>query len=78
MKRKRYCVMCAGAVELNFQLKETQTECPHCGAILRTQRSLLGKERISAYRPATESDNTVVTVKYKTPKKEMQQCHHTM
>lgn len=68
MKKKRYCVMCAGENILDFGLREKQSVCPHCGAILRFKQSIFGKERISAHRPAEENDNTVITVQYKTPK----------
>ena len=33
MKKKRYCVMCAGENILDFGLREKQSVCPHCGAI---------------------------------------------
>ncbi len=65
MKKKRYCVMCAGENILDFGLREKQSVCPHCGAILRYKRSLFGKERISAHRPMDENDNTVITVEMK-------------
>lgn len=65
MKKKRYCVMCAGENILDFGFREKQSVCPHCGAILRYKRSLFGRERISAHRPMNEDDNTVVTVQMK-------------
>ena len=65
MKKKRYCVMCAGENILDYGLREKQSVCPHCGAILRYKRCLFGKERISAHRPMDEDDNTVITVEMK-------------
>lgn len=68
MKKKRYCVMCAGENVLDFGLREKQTVCPHCGAILRYKRSLFGRETIMAHRPAEEEDNTLITIKFKEAK----------
>ena len=65
MKKKRYCVMCAGENVLDFGLREKQSVCPHCCAILRYKRSLFGRERISAHRPMDENYNMVITTEMK-------------
>lgn len=64
MKKNRYCASCAGAVRLEFGLQESESVCPHCGAILKTKRSLFGKETMSVQPPDT---TTVITVQYRVP-----------
>lgn len=50
--------MCAGENILDFGLREKQSVCPHCGAILRFKQNLFGRETIMAHRPA----KAVITV----------------
>lgn len=78
MKKKRYCVMCAGENILDFALRERQAICPHCGAILRFKQTLFGRERISAHRPANEEDNTVITVQFKAPRGKVKRNEKSM
>lgn len=78
MKKKRYCVMCAGEITLDYALRERQAVCPHCNSILRFKRNLFGRERISAHRPANEEDNTVITVQFKAPNKREVMANETM
>ena len=75
MKKQRYCVACAGEVTLKFGLRESESVCPHCGATLRTKRSLFGKETMAAQPPDT---TTVITVQYRAPLRRVKKCDTSM
>lgn len=64
-EKKRYCSICSEEISVSFGLFYHDTYCCNCGTIIRTRRTLFGKEIYHSYA----KDGTHIIIEMKRGKK---------
>lgn len=51
MEERKYCICCSGEIRMNFGLLYKEMICPHCSALIKYRKNLLGQKIIEARYP---------------------------
>ena len=51
MEERKYCICCSGEIKMNFGLLYKEMICPHCSALIKSRKNLLGRKIIEARYP---------------------------